>query len=390
MYRVTICITVLAATLLLGRATQPVISGRSATPPLVSRETNTSPAPTEVASFTPETTAETLPPFPPQPEGVPFPTKSWPKGDWPDGVDQDVIDKAVELAFADGAPKRVRAVIIIYGGKLIYERYSPNEADGPGKVMPSYSLAKSFTSALVGILVRDQRLEVDAPAPIPAWSAEGDPRRAITLDDLLRMSSGLHWSGRRYPDPNADLTRMIDADDAAAYAANKKLIHKPGTEFAYNEGNTMLINRIQADQVGSGYAFREFMRTELLDKISINRLDMMFDAAGTWFGAFSADTTARNFAKFGLLYLRDGVWDGERILPEGWVEYSRTPSATNPEYGAGWWLDLERPGVFYAIGKYGQAIAVDPEHDLTFVTLATDGQVSLPVSEAILDAFSDQ
>ena len=152
----------------------------------------------------------------------------------------------------------------------------------------------------------------------------------------------------------------------------------------------MLINRIQADQVGSGYAFREFMRTELLDKIGINRMDMMFDAAGTWFGAFSADTTARNFAKFGLLYLRDGVWDGERILPEGWVEYSRTPSATNPEYGAGWWLDLERPGVFYAIGKYGQAIAVDPEHDLTFVTLATDGQVSLPVSEAILDAFSDQ
>src|SRR6266508_986521 len=115
MSRVTICVTVLAVILLLGCATQPAISEPSPTPPLAPRETNTSPAPTEVASHRPETTAETLPPFPPQPEGAPFPTKSWPKGDWPDGVDQDVIDKAVELAFADGAPKRVRAVIIIYG-----------------------------------------------------------------------------------------------------------------------------------------------------------------------------------------------------------------------------------------------------------------------------------
>jgi CubicO group peptidase (beta-lactamase class C family) len=152
----------------------------------------------------------------------------------------------------------------------------------------------------------------------------------------------------------------------------------------------MLINRIQAEQVGTGYAFREFMRTELLDKIGINRMDLMFDPSGTWFGAISADTTIRNFAKFGLLYLRDGVWDGERILPEGWVEYSRTPSKSNPEYGAGWWLDLERPRVFYAIGIHGQVIAVDPEHDLIFVTLATDSSVSLPVGEAILDAFAAQ
>jgi Beta-lactamase class C and other penicillin binding proteins len=301
-----------------------------------------------------------------------------------------MIDEAVDLAFAGGESKRVRAVIIIYGGKLIYERYSPNKDDGPGKIMPSYSLAKSFTSALVGILVRDGLLDVNAPAPIPAWNSEGDRRGKITLDDLLRMSSGLNWSGARYPDPQADLTRMLAADDAASYAASKKLVRSPGTQFAYNEGNTMLINRVQADQVGSGYAFREFMRTELLDKIGISRMEMMFDPTGTWFGAISADTIARNFAKFGLLYLRDGVWDGERILPEGWVEYSRTPSKANPEYGAGWWLDIERPGVFYGIGIRGQVIAVDPEHDLTFVTLATDSAISRPVSEAILEAFAEQ
>ena len=155
----------------------------------------------------------------------------------------------------------------------------------------------------------------------------------------------------------------------------------------YFTGNTVVIDRVVADLVGSGHAFREFMCLELLDRIGINRLDMDFDNAGTWLGAWSADTTARNFAKLGLLYLRDGVWDGERILPEGWVNYCRTPSAANPEYGAGWWLDSLRPGVFYAIGVRGQVIAVDPAHDLTFVTLATDSQASLPVGEAILDAF---
>lgn len=336
---------------------------------------------------TPTLRAEPAAGFPPQPEDVPFPTESWPKGEWPAGVDRTAVDEAVGLAFADGGQKRVRVVVIIYGGKLIYERYSPNKNDGPGKIMPSYSIAKSFTSALVGILVRDGRLDVDAPAPIPAWNGDGDLRGNITLDDLLRMSSGLQWNSARYPDPAADLTQMLNSEDPAAYAAGRKYIYSPGSTFDYNEGNTMLVNRVQADKVGTGYAFREFIRTELLDKIGINRMELMLDPTGTWFGAISADTTALNFAKFGLLYLRDGVWDGERILPEGWVEYSRTPSVSNPEYGAGWWIDLERPGVFYAVGIRGQVITVDPAHDLTFVTLATDSNTSLPVSEAILNAF---
>ncbi|HEY6416666.1 MAG TPA: hypothetical protein VIX41_10525 [Acidimicrobiales bacterium] len=111
---------------------------------------------------------------------------------------------------------------------------------------------------------------------------------------------------------------------------------------------------------------------------------------GTWYGGVSFETSARNFAKFGLLYLRDGVWDGERILPEGWVDYSRSAVVANSGYGAGWWLDPERPGVMYAVGVDGQVITVDPAHDLIFVQLATDGasDISLAVSEAILDAFA--
>jgi CubicO group peptidase (beta-lactamase class C family) len=324
--------------------------------------------------------------FPRQPQGVPFPTESWPEGQWPAGVDRPAIEDAVDLAFAGGGAQRVRAVVVIHGGKLVYERYSPHRNDRPDSVMPAHSMAKSFTAAMVGILVEQGRLAVDAPAAVPAWQAAGDPRGAITLDDLLRMSSGLEWDDAPYPH-EGDFTRMLASADAAAYSARKKLIHEPGTRFLYSNGSTTLINGILADEVGPERTFREFMNAELLTKIGIGRMDMEFDRAGTWYGAFSADMTARDYAKFGLLYLRDGVWNGERILPEGWVDYSRQPSRANPEYGAGWWLDLERPGVFYAVGKAGQVITVAPEHDLTFVHLATDGAVALPVSEAILNAF---
>ena len=282
--------------------------------------------------------------FPSQPQGVRFPTRSWPRGEWLTAADRAAVDDAVDVALNDGGDARVRAIVIVKGGKLVYERYSPNREDGRDKAMPGFSMAKSITSALVGTLVKDDRLDVDARAPVPEWSGQGDPRHAITLDDLLRMSSGLEWSEQPYPRVS-DLTRMLTSRDAAAFVAAN-------------------------------------------DRIGMRPLHVRFDAAGTWLGGVSAEATAQDFAKLGLLYLRDGVWDGERILPEGWVQYSRTPSASNREYGAGWWLDLKRPGVFYAIGVDGQVIAVVPDQDLTFVALSTDSNASLALSEGILDAFA--
>lgn len=325
--------------------------------------------------------------FPPQPDGVPFPTEEWPEGEWPGGVDRTAVDRTVDTAFADGGLPRVRAVLIVHGGEIVYERYSPNPADGRSVAMPGFSMAKSATAALAGILVREGRLDVDAPAAVPEWRAPSDPRHAITVDDLLRMRSGLAWTENPH---TVDLNRLIAADDGAAYAADKELVAEPGTQFLYSSGNTMLVAGILADEVGSGSDFREFVDAELLDRIGMGRVEMDFDPSGTWYGGVSLETTARSFAKFGLLYLRDGVWDGERILPEGWVDYNRTAAVTNTEYGAGWWLDPERPGVMYAVGVDGQVITVDPAHDLTFVQLATDGgsDVSLAISEAILDAFA--
>jgi CubicO group peptidase (beta-lactamase class C family) len=337
----------------------------------------------------PAVVAEPGPGFPSQPEGVPYPTEAWPEGTWPDGIDRTAIDEAVDRSFADGGEPRVRAVVVVHGGEIVYERYSLNPQDGATKIMPSYSMAKSITSALVGILVREGRLDVDGPAPVSAWGGEGDRRGRITVDDLIHMSSGLAWIDGA-DDPDSDMIGAITSGDAAGYAADQSLAHAPGTEFLYSGGDTFLLDGMIADVVGAGSDFRAFMDDELFEVLGMGPMHLEFDGAGTWLGAYAADTTARSFAKFGLLYLRDGVWEGRRILPEGWVEYTQEPSRTNPIYGAHWWLDPERPAVLYAVGVGGQVITVDPEHDLTFVHLATleGGDLALPVSEAILDAFA--
>jgi CubicO group peptidase (beta-lactamase class C family) len=135
----------------------------------------------------------------------------------------------------------------------------------------------------VGTLVKDDRLDVDARAPVPEWSGQGDPRHAITLDDLLRMSSGLEWSEQPYPRVS-DLTRMLTSRDAAAFVAAKDLAHEPGTRFQYNTGNTILVDAIMADEVGSAAAFRRFMDAKLLDRIGMRPLHVRFYAAGTWLG----------------------------------------------------------------------------------------------------------
>jgi CubicO group peptidase (beta-lactamase class C family) len=327
--------------------------------------------------------------FPEQPTGVPFPTAKWPRGEWPEGVDKGRIVAATEAALAGGAPARVRATVIVHRGRLIYERYSPNADDGPGVVMPSFSIAKSITSAFIGILVREGRLDITAPAPVPEWDVDPeDPRAAITVADLLHMASGLEWVDGM--ETGSNMIEMLNRYDAAAYVAARPLEDTPGTSFLYNSGGTTLLDRILADEVGTGEELRAFMDAELFDKLGMEPVETEFDGAGTWLGFYSADTTARDLVKFGLLYARGGRWEGEQILPEAWVEYSRTPSPANPEYGAHWWLDPARPEVMYAIGAQGQVLTVDPAHDLVIVQLSTvGGELPLAQTEAILNAFAD-
>jgi CubicO group peptidase (beta-lactamase class C family) len=317
--------------------------------------------------------------------------------DLPSAVDQDELDAAVEEAFNGGGEERVRAFLIVYGGAVVYERYSPNPDDGRDLIGPSYSVSKSVLSTFVGILVRDGLLDIHAPASVAEWHVDpDDPRAAITVEHMLHMATGIPWiedpgQGSTPGDTGSNLGEMGNYPDRSAYAASLELVDAPGTVFNYSSGTSMVLARVFGDLVGSGRdGIRAFMDQELLDRIGMTSVATEFDQAGHWIGAHSADATARDFARLGLLYLRGGVWDGETIIPRSWVEYSWTPSPASAEYGAHWWLDPSRPGVASAIGAFGQFIVVDPAHDLVVVQLSElpwEGDRSLV--DHVLDTFAE-
>ena len=318
---------------------------------------------------------------PPPPPSETLPSGGWPVGEWPDGVDRDAVDDAVDTAFADGDPSRVRAIVVVRQGKLVYQRYSPNPADEPDSLMPSYSVAKSITSAAAGLLVRDGKFDVHAPVRAPEWPP-GDPRAAITADHLLRMSSGLRWN------EDTDISAATGSRDAAAFSAGQPLSTPPGSTFLYSTGSTFILARALQDAVGGGGAgLRDYLERELFDPPGMN-VTLSFDDAGNWLGGYGAAATPLDYAKFGELYRLGGGWEGERILPADWVAYSREPSSTAEYYGAGWWLDPDRPQQLAAIGFKGQQVVVDLEHDLVIAITATDADKSETLREKVLAEFA--
>ena len=319
-----------------------------------------------------------LAPLPAQPAGVAWPTESWPDGPLPD-LSSTPFAALIEDAF--GAPSSERlgethALVIVQQGRLIYERYG--EGFGADQTYPSWSMGKSITHALVGIAVGDGRLEIGSPADVPEWRAAGDPRGAITLNQLLRMSSGLRWIEEYVPGEPSDVIEMLfgaGQADVAAYAASVPLAHEPGTFFYYSSGTTNIVSRTLSRAVDAfGTDFETHMRARLFEPIGMMSPVPKFDAAGTFIGSSFCFCTARDFARFGLLYLRDGVWDGRRLLPAGWVDHARTPTYQQPgaedvdgRYGAHWWLDRGGEGSFAALGYDGQSIVCVPDLDLVLV-----------------------
>ena len=318
--------------------------------------------------------------YPPQPAGVPFPTADWPTGPLPAGVDGAAIDAAVAAAFgAPDAQARVRSIVVVQGGKIVYERYHP--LDGPDQVMSSYSVAKSFTSAIVGLLVADGTLSLDEHPPRPEWP-EGDQRTAITLRALLQMSSGLEWDEVRSL-VTMGMT-MLASPSAAAIMAAQPLERPPGTAFEYSTGTSALVAGIAADALGGCAALDTYLHERLLDPLGITTASVTQDGGGCFVGGFGIDMTTRDFARFGLLYLRGGQWDGEQILPTAWIEQTREPAPTNPQYGLHWWLG---PASFSAEGLFGQRIVVVPGADLVVAINSTQGGDPFTLSNAVLAAF---
>ncbi|HWY14090.1 MAG TPA: serine hydrolase [Rhizomicrobium sp.] len=313
-----------------------------------------------------------------QPANSPWPTEAWSEGDLPAETDRASLARLVEAVFAEGtgaAFGETHALLAVARGRLVLERYDAGFS--PDSACPSWSMAKSVTHALIGILAGDGRIDIRAPAPVAEWRSPDDPRRAITLDQLLRMSSGLAFIESYVPDAPSDVIEMLwgkGRDDVAHFAASFPLAHAPDSFWAYSSGTTNIVARLAADAAGArGPAFEAFMRKRLFAPLGMNSALPKFDAAGTFIGSSFLFATARDFARFGLLYLRDGIWDGARIVPEGWVDYARTPTiqqtSDQGRYGAHWWLDIAGPGSFSANGYEGQFIIIVPQRDLVLVRL---------------------
>jgi CubicO group peptidase (beta-lactamase class C family) len=311
-----------------------------------------------------------LPPLPAQPVGTPWPTEEWPVGDLPAGLDRPAFDALVAQAFETDAFGETHALLIVQEGRIVFERYG--DGYGPEKTYPSWSKAKSITQALVGLLVGDGKLDVSRPAAVPEWQGADDPRQTITLDHLLRMSSGLRFVEDYVPDHPSDVIAMLfgpGKDDVAHFAASLPLEHAPGTWWSYASGTSNIVARLVGQAAGD---MRSFMQARLFDPLGMKSPIPKFDAAGTFIGSSFCFATARDFARFGLLYLRDGIWEGRQLLPEGWVDYARTPTPQQPgvtegRYGAHWWLDVAGEGSFSANGYDGQYTVLAPDLDLVLV-----------------------
>jgi CubicO group peptidase (beta-lactamase class C family) len=317
-----------------------------------------------------------------QPAGTPWPTDQWPTEHVPSEVP---LDRLLDELFDDAGPLATTyAAVVIHRGRLVAERYAgvlerwdgPSEPIGPDTGLLSWSMAKSMLHAVVGTLVGDGHLAVEAPAPVPAWQEAGDPRGAITLEDLLEMRDGLDFVEEYILGSPSDVIDMLfgsGQEDMAAFTEAKPLAVPPGTRFNYSSGTSNVISAVVARSVGRGDDYRSYLHQRLFDPIGMTSATPGFDGAGTWVASSTVHATARDYARFGYLYLRDGIWDGRRLLPEGWVDHGRSPHSVDPEdgdlYGAHWWVVGDEYGSFRASGYEGQSILISPGLDLVVVRL---------------------
>ncbi|WP_159008103.1 serine hydrolase [Bradyrhizobium sp. S69] len=299
------------------------------------------------------------------------------------------LDAALDRAFAEpeAPPRRhTKAVVVLKDGHIVAERYA--EAYGIDTPILGFSATKSVMSALTGILVRQSKLALDRPAPVAAWQSPGDPRRAVTVDHLLRHTAGLAIGSSLAASLGAALepvNRMkFMESDMARYAESLELATPPGSAWNYNDGNYVILSQLIREAVGGHAAdVLRFARQELFGPLGMRNVTLEFDASGNPEGSSQMLATARDWARFGMLYLNDGVVGGKRILPEGWVKYSASPTPNAwVGYGAGFWTNQGDSfgadyrihhgwprDAFFAKGTIGQYVIIVPSERLVIVRL---------------------
>jgi len=331
--------------------------------------------------YTPTDVPRTLPPAE---------TTPWPMGDvlpaepWPAEIDVAKVADAIDVGF--GPPEaRTLGFVVTYKGRILGERYG--EGIGIHTPLESWSMTKSLTGTLMGVLVQQGEYELWQSAPVPEWQSAGDPRQAIRIGDIMRMSSGIRIRAPADPDFESSggypdhLYLYTGTVDSYQWAATRPQQWEPNTVGRYRNTDPVLTSYlIRLAVEGRGEDYHAFPQRNLFDKIGIRDAIIETDPYGNFLGQGLAFLPARDWARLGNLYLRDGVWNGERILPEGWVDYASelAPAWADDgrrQYGGSFfWVNANggQPipeSAFRMSGAGGQSATIIPTHQLVVVRL---------------------
>ncbi len=320
------------------------------------------------------------------------------------GVPREALARRINALFTGLPEDETRAAIVLHDGRMIAERYAPGYHENTRFI--SWSMAKTVTAVMIGMLIADGRLKLDQPAPVPAWQRPGDPRGEITLRQLLQMRSGLRHTEAGDPIYESSEVRMLfldGRDNMAAWAEAQPLEAEPGRQWEYSSNTTVILADIatraltpSTDPAQRRRAMADFLRSRLFEPAGMTSALPEFDRSGTLIGGSLIHATARDWAKFGELLRNGGAVKGAQLVPRAWIEFMTTPNPRNPGYGAQTWLNRpqsdsgkpEFPGapasVFAAQGHLGQYVVIAPRQQLTVVRLGrTDEDRLLPVRERI-------
>jgi hypothetical protein len=290
------------------------------------------------------------------------------------------LKAALDHAFAEPSEppmRRTKAVVVVRDGRVIAERYAPGI--GIDTPLPSFSMTKSVINALLGIMTQQGLTSPSLPAPIPEWHGANDPRREIEVGHLMRMTSGLALD--ETGDPRNPSEQMFQHDDMAAFAVKAPLIAAPGKRWAYSSASTQILARIIREAVGGPEQTLTYAWRELFNPLGMRNVTLEFDGSGTLQGANNMLASARDWARFGLLYLDDGKIGGKRILHPEWVEFI-TWTTLDTDYAAGFWTNRSehpnavgrvRAGIprdaYYASGNLGQRCVIIPSQHMVVVRM---------------------
>ena len=323
------------------------------------------------------------------------------------GTRREPLARAVDALFTREDVGETRAVLVLHGGEVVAQRYA--EGYGPQTRFLGWSVSKTVTGVLIGLLVADGRLWLDAPPPIARWQRTGDPRGAITLRQLLQMRGGLRHEEKAEPVYDSPEVRMMfldGRDDMAAWAEAQPLEHEPGRVFNYSTPATMILSDVAARVLAPDgspaerrAAVDEYLHARIAAPLGMASLVAEYDRAGTMMGGSTIWASAPDWARFGEFLRHGGSVRGAQIVPRGWIDFMKHESPAAPDYGAMLWLNRDSEGerhmlfpgrgsdaLFAAIGHLGQYVLVSPRQRLTVVRFGKTDEQDRP---ALVEALGD-